>query len=296
MTAIAALVVGVAGAKVAIDQGPRLKAESVPVVVPAPVLRSVTVLGRLEPWGEIVNVSAPNTGDGSRVEKLLVAEGDSIQAGQVIAMLNSQQRLQAALQQAQEQVRVAQAQLAQVQAGAKSGELLAQEAEIARLRAERVGDLNTQSAVVARLQAELAGVLQTQRSTQARLQLEYETAQAEADRYERLFQEQVVSESERDAKRLTAKTALRRREENLSDLQRLRNTLTQQITEAKAALARSQAARSQQVEAAQATLARLAEVRPVDVQAAQAAVGQARAAVAKAEEEKEEIRINYFKS
>jgi HlyD family secretion protein len=199
--------------------------------------------------------------------------------------------LQAALTQAEAQVRVAEAKLAQVQSGAKSGEIQAQRSEIARLNAEKTGDDNTQSAVVGRLQAELAGVLNTQKATRERLQAEYDNAKVEADRYDQLFAVGATSASLRDSKRLTAQTAYRKGEEAYSEANRVQNTLKQQITEAKAALERSRNSRGEQVDTAAATLDRIAEVRPVDIQTAQAEIAQAQAAREKAAADLEQAYV-----
>ena len=111
-----------------------------------------------------------------------------MEAGQVIAVLDNRDRLQAALQQAEEQVQIALAKLNQVQAGAQSGEIAAQRAEIARLEAAQAGDISTQQATIARLEAELGN------------------ARTEYQRYESLYQQGAVSASERDARALTNTT------------------------------------------------------------------------------------------
>lgn len=260
-----------------------------PQVVPAgvaqtqPHLKSVTALGRLEPDGEVISVAPATSGDGSRVEELRVQVGDPVKKGSVIAVLNSQKRLQAALSQAQAQEKIARAKLAQVAAGAKSGEIQAQRSEVARIEAERTGDLNTQAAVVARLEAELAGDENTQAAAIARLQAEVANARSEAGRYDQLYSQGAVSESLRDSKRLVAQTAQKQVEEAEAALARTRSAKAQQITEAKAALERSQASRADQADSAKATLDRIAEVRPVDLDTAEAEVAQAQAAVEKAQ-------------
>jgi HlyD family secretion protein len=290
VTGVAALLVGIMGTKVL--SGRSVSNPPPPTAtVAAPVIESVTALGRLEPNGDIISVSAPSSNDGSRIEELRVKEGDRLKKGDIIAVLNSQSRLQAALSQAESQVRVTQAKLAQVQSGAKSGEIEAQRSEIARLNAEKTGDFNTQSAVVARLEADLAGVINTQKATRERLQAEYDNAKLEADRYDQLFTVGATSASLRDSKRLAAQTAFRKGEEAYSEAGRVRNTLNQQITEAKAALERSRNARGEQVDAASSTLDRIAEVRPVDVQAAQAEVAQAQAARDKAAADLEQAYV-----
>ena len=94
---------------------------SVPApAVSVPQITKVTALGRLEPRGEVIQLSAPTSAEGSRVAQLLVKQGDKVNAGQVIAILDSRDRLLASLEQAKEQVSIAQSKLAQVKAGAKA--------------------------------------------------------------------------------------------------------------------------------------------------------------------------------
>ncbi len=52
-----------------------------------PVVKTVTALGRLEPNGEVIKLSAPTANEGNRVEQLLVKEGDRVKVGQVIAIM-----------------------------------------------------------------------------------------------------------------------------------------------------------------------------------------------------------------
>ena len=208
---------------------------------------TVTALGRLEPRGEVIELTAPTSTQESRIESLLVGEGDYVGAGDVVAVLDNRSRLQATLQKAQEQVRMAEAKLAQVRSGAKSGEIQAQRAEISRLEAAQVGDIETQRATIARLAAELR------------------TAEAEFQRYQSLYERGAISASERDANRLTYESAQRR------------------LQEAQATLSRIQSTSSQQIEQALATLDRIAEVRPADVMFAEAEVRSAVASVAEAE-------------
>jgi HlyD family secretion protein len=277
ITGALALVIGIAGTRIVMSQSTPAPIAPTPVT---PELKSVTALGRLEPKGQIIKLSAPNATDGSRLEVLKVKEGDSVKKGDVIAVLNSQVRLEAALQQADEQVNVAQAKLAQVQSGAKTGEIQAQRSEVAHLNAERTGDYNTQVAVIARLEADLDGIRNTQKATGFRLQADYDNAKLEADRYQVLYTAGATSASLRDSKYLAAQTALRRGQEAAAEAERQRNNLTQQIREANAAL-----------EAADSTLDRIAEVRPVDVQTATAEVRQAQAARTKAAADLEQAYV-----
>ena len=127
----------------------RLEANAVPKIP------TVTALGRLEPQGELIELSAPTSSQGSRVAELKVKEGDRIQQNQVVAILDSKARLEAALQKAEENVQIARAKLAQVEAGAQSGEIQAQTAEIARLEAAQEADVAAQQSTIARIEAEL---------------------------------------------------------------------------------------------------------------------------------------------
>ncbi len=201
----------------------------------------VTALGRLEPRSEVIQVAAPLALDGDRVAEIRVERGDRVKVGQVIAVLDSAQRLQAALNQAKQEVQVAQARLAQVKAGAKSGEIQAQQATITRVNAE------------------LDGTIATQKATIARWQSQVRTAQAEYQRFNAIYQEGAISTSQLDAKRLDLETA------------------QAQLKEAKAALSRSMNTLAAQQREASATLNRIAEVRPVDIQVAQAEVDRAKA-------------------
>jgi HlyD family secretion protein len=288
ITGVAALVVGAIGGRSFLTSTPTPAPTT--TVQPA-AIATVTALGRLEPKGEMISVSAPNGNDTSRVESLKVKLGDRVTKGDILAVLNSESRLKAALQQSQELVRVSQAKLAQVRSGAKGGELQAQRSEIARLEAERTGDFNTQSAVVGRLEADISGVTTTRKATRERLIAEYDNAKLEADRYDQLYQAGATSASLRDGKRLVLQTTQRRLEEAQSESDRTLDTLTQQLAEARAARSRSENARAEQVDSASATLDRIAEVRPVDVQTAEAEVSSAIAAVEKAQAELDQAYV-----
>lgn len=220
-----------------------------------PIMKKVTALGRLEPEAEVIHLSAPQALDGSSVAQLLVKEGERLKAGQVVAILDSRDRLQSALLEAQESVRVAQSKLAQVKAGAKSGGIAAQKAQIARF------------------QAELRGEAATQQTTIARWQSEVNNARAEYKRYQSLYQKGAISASQFDQKRLALETAQAQLNEAKANQNRTADTLQAQINEAKA------------------TLVQIAEVRPVDVYSAQTEVDQAIATVKRVQTELEQAYI-----
>jgi multidrug efflux pump subunit AcrA (membrane-fusion protein) len=95
--------------------------------------------------------------EGTRVAKLLVKQGDNLKNGQIIAILDNHERLQAALTQAEAQRKISEARLAQVKAGAKQGDVAAQDARFQKTRAELRGQIATQQATIASLEAELQG-------------------------------------------------------------------------------------------------------------------------------------------
>jgi len=214
-----------------------------------PTVATVSALGRLEPQGEVIQVFASTSAEGARVERLRVSHGQQIRQGDVVAVLDSYERRQASLQEAQKQVSVAQAQLDQVEAGAKSGQIRAQARVVDRQRVELQTETEAQSAIIARLKAEL------------------NNAELEARRYQVLYTEGAVSASLRDSKQLTADTG------------------RQQLNEAQINLSQIQRSRQQQVSEAEATLDQIAEVRPVDVNVAQSQVSVAQARVARAQAE-----------
>ncbi|HCF29153.1 MAG TPA: HlyD family secretion protein, partial [Cyanobacteria bacterium UBA11049] len=220
-----------------------------------PPVRLVTALGRLEPEAEVIRISTPLNLNDDRVAKLLVKEGDRVKAGFVVAILDSRDRLQDALQQAKQQVRVTQARLAQVKAGAKTGEIQAQEATIIRLQAELKQGIAAQNANIARWQSEVRN------------------ASSEYNRFELLYRDGAISSSNLDGKRLSAETAQAQLKEAIAAQNRIKETLQAEINEARA------------------TLNRIAEIRPTDVKAAQAEVDNANAALRQAQTNLEQAYI-----
>jgi len=212
----------------------------------APIVETVSALGRLEPDGELVQVFAPTSIEGARVERLQVSHGQHLRQGDVIAILDTYAVQQAVWREAKRQVEVAQARLEQVKAGAKVGQIQAQER------------------VVERLQAEEQTQIATQRATIARLEAERQNAELEDRRYQQLYQEGAVSASLRDAKRLTA------------------DTVRENLNEARAGLNRICLPLQQQIAEARATRAQIAQVRPVDIDVVRAEVAQAQAGWARA--------------
>jgi HlyD family secretion protein len=219
-----------------------------PVTAPIETPTAVSALGRIEPEGEVIELSVSSAAEGSKIEELLVERGDTVQRGQVVAILDNYGRQQAVLESAKADVQTAIANLERVQAGAKQGDINAQQAAINRLEAELRGQRASQEAAIARFEAEL------------------KNAEVEYRRYQQLAENGAISDSERDTKRLRV------------------DTVRQQLSEARETLNRTIATTQVQRSEAQAKLASVAEVRDVDVRVAQAELEQARGEVKQAEQ------------
>ncbi|WP_071189493.1 ABC exporter membrane fusion protein [Trichormus sp. NMC-1] len=288
-TAIIIAILGIKGYRL-------LQLQSKTTEIPAsqittPQIKTVTALGRIEPKGKVIKLSAPTSSQGSRVETLLVKEGDKVKAGQVIGILDNRPRLQAAYQEAQAAVKVAQVNLEKVQAGAKVGEIEAQKADIARIEAQKLGDETGQKQAVARLEAQWQGETSAQQATINRLQAELKNAQIELQRYQQLYQDGAISQSLFDTKRLSFDTITQQLSEARVNLNRIDSTGRKQISEAKTALTRINATGSKQVTAAKATLNQIAEIRPVDIAAAKAEINRSQAAAQQAKANLDQVYV-----
>lgn len=257
-----------------------------PVATPiatAPELQTVTAVGWLEPKGEVIQLSASEAAQSSRVAELLVEEGDWVNLGDAIAILDSRDRLQAALERAEAQVQVAEAGLAQVQAGAKTGDISAASARFSRTQAELEGQVSTQRAAIATLEAQLQGEKQAQQATINRIVAELKDAQTNCQRYQSLHADGAVSAQDRDSVCLQADTTQQRLQEAQANLNRIVSSRSEQINEAQANLNRTINTVERQIEESQASLQAISEVRPVDIQLAQAELSSAQAAVRQAQ-------------
>jgi HlyD family secretion protein len=254
---------------------------NVPVSVPEP--RSVTALGWIEPAGEIVQVSAPQSAEGSRVDRLLVEVGENVEAGDTLAILDNYDRRLAAVEAAQAQIEVAQAQLAQVEAGAKAGDIEAQAARFDRASAELDGQIASQRAAIARLQAQLNGERRAQAATIDRLRAELRNAERDCQRYTQLYRSGAVSEQTRDSNCLAAASAQERLTEAQATLDRIVSSRQAEIAEAQATLDRTISTVQSQIAEAEASLDAIAEVRPTDVRLAEAQRSAAQASLRQAE-------------
>ncbi|MEO0533353.1 MAG: HlyD family efflux transporter periplasmic adaptor subunit [Cyanobacteria bacterium P01_A01_bin.123] len=197
------------------NQPEELPADS---LIPIPVPTTVNALGRLEPADGIIQVSASsNQAVADRVAELRVSEGDQVQAGQVIAVLDSRDRLQAALAEADQQVKLAEAR-AQVQSSSGAEEIVARRAVVTRLEAQLAGEVQSQQAVIARLEAEVQNV------------------RVDVQRSRLLFVEGAISEDQLDTQLLALETAQEELNEQTARTNQSVQTLEAQIREAQAIL------------------------------------------------------------
>ena len=97
---------------------------------------AISALGRIEPEGGMIIIAPPASGFVSRVAELRVEEGDTVTVNQILAEMDTRDRLQSAVLQAQTEVMAAESRLAQVQAGAKPSDIQAEQANVSRLQAE----------------------------------------------------------------------------------------------------------------------------------------------------------------
>jgi HlyD family secretion protein len=244
---------------------PNQSTPEVTPVVKLPEKTAVTALGRIEPSGEVVKISAASSREGAKMGELLVKEGDMVESGQIVAILDDFAKKQATLRVAQEEIKVAKANLAIIKAGAKQGEINAQIATINRLKAQLKTEIQAKQANISRLKAQLTTETLAQEANLSRLQSQLKNAQLEFKRYEKLVLEGVIRASELDTRRTTLETAEESVKEAQANLQRIGQTLTEQIREAQALNDQSIETLTLQIREAEANLAKIEEVRGVDI-------------------------------
>lgn len=126
---IAAAGLGAAKVSGALDAKP-------PITTAAAVARTtITALGWLEPASNVVRIAAPATVEASRIAELRVVEGDAVEAGQVVAVLDTAAKLETQLKSAEAQVALRQALLERVRADTESN-AVAKRMAIARAEAD----------------------------------------------------------------------------------------------------------------------------------------------------------------
>lgn len=295
----------------------------------APIPNTISAIGRLEPKGEIIKLSAPAGLSGnSRVQQLLVREGQRVQQGQVVAILDNRDTSMAVVEEAKAKMQESRANLAQVRAGSPndiqaqkfiiarlqaqlSGEKDAQQAMISRIAAQLSGEKIAQEATVTRLEAELLGQRESLKATVERVRAEQRNAQVDSGRYEFLYKQGAISQQERDRKQLNAVTTNQQLIESQASLKRAiatikqqisearanqvktLNTLQQQLIEATANRNKTIATLQRQIDEEKEKLNRLLVVSPLNIQVAQAQVTNAIALMRKAQAE---LRQSYVKA
>ncbi len=201
---------------------------------------AVLTLGRLEPEGEVIKLSVPNAQD-SRVDKILVKEGDRVQANQVIAILQGIDRRQAEVRDAQAEVDLRRAELEKVEQGeAKNSQMMAQTATIEKLEAQLENSVRQREAAIESANAKLRN------------------AEQDYKRKNQLVSQGAIARSELDKAQEERATALAVLAERQAELDQTRATVAAEI--------RQETAR----------LAELKEVRPTDVAIARAQLEKAK--------------------
>jgi HlyD family secretion protein len=117
-----------------------------PIVEAKP--NAVVALGRIQPDGEVIKLSVANAQD-SRVDRILIKEGDFVKQNQVIAILQGIDRKQVDLRDAQADVKLRQIELERMtQADVKKSQINAQNAVITRLQAQLTSTRKQQEAAL----------------------------------------------------------------------------------------------------------------------------------------------------
>jgi HlyD family secretion protein len=217
----------------------------------------VAALGKLIPEGDVIRISVVNAQD-SRVNQILVQEGDYVKANQVIAILQGQNFAEQELKDAQANVRIKRSQLLKIQQGdAKLGEIAAQGDTITELQARLRTETMQRKAAIAEASASL------------------DNAKLKYQRYTALANAGAITRSDLDDARAEFRKALATLNQNQAALANTTSTLPAQLAKERS------------------NLRKLQEVRPVDVQIGKAELDQALIQVEqkKAELEDKQVRV-----
>jgi HlyD family secretion protein len=226
----------------------------------------IGALGRLEPEGEVFKVAPPAVGLSSRVSKLLVREGEQVKLGQPIAVMDSFESLQAAGMQSETQVREAEAKLAQVRAGAKVGDVNAQQALVLQARS------NWQRAQAERSSANLE--LQKVLAAAIKVDAEYQKARIDFDRYAKLLKAGAIAQSELEERELTLISQRQESEQGRKTIEQAKDLVAQRQADVDRA--------ELEIAEAEQRFGSVSEVRPTDIKQAEEQVRTALAGVQKA--------------
>ena len=217
--------------------------------------KQVVALGKLVPKGEVIKLSVANAED-SRVNQILVEEGDRVEKNQVIAILQGIERRERDLEEAEKNVELARAKLAQTRAGdSKQAEIAAQKANISRLESLLRNETIEKQAAIAAVEAELR------------------QADITYERNKSLLKNGAVSQQTLDEAR--------------SGFDRLQASLN----ERKAQLNNTLQTLKEEINQENENLARLQEIRPVDVRVAEIELERAIIAVEQRKADLEDTKV-----
>ena len=249
------IIVGLAISTSACNADCQAQSQDTPTEAQVKQPQQVVALGTLIPRGEVIKLSVANAED-SRVNQILVEEGDRVQEGQVIAILQGFENRQRDLEEAETEVKLAEARLEQVRAGdTKQAELAAQRANISRLESQLRNEEVEREAAIASAEAQ------------------FRQAQLNYDRNQTLQQQGAVSQQAFDE----AKEAL--------DMARAT------LNERKAQLSNTKQTLQQEINQERENLAQLQEIRPVDVRVAEVELEKAIVAVERVKAELEDTKV-----
>lgn len=185
-----------------------------PQELPPTEVTGVGALGRIEPHSYVLQVNAPSIMDPPVVEELKVSVGQKVEKSHILAVLDSNCRKQADLELAKAELVLAEKSLAKVLAGAKQGDIRAQESLIERVR-ERLRLAEIQLDRVQRLMRSNATTQdQTDESISGVEVLKRELRQEEAT-LEALLEVRTVDVEQAQAEVDRAKAVIERKEADL---------------------------------------------------------------------------------
>jgi len=215
---LGALLLGAAGGGYAWMQGdgpppaPAVAAPAGPVGVGA--------LGRVEPVSRIRRLNQPGGMAVTRLDRLLVREGEAVAEGQLLAEFADAGQKDAALAQAEAAVAEARANLARIRAAGRPSEVAAQRARIAALAAQEEFALRDAERAERLVPTGAGAVVAADRARTAALRLAAERRQAEAE-LESLLTSRPEDEALAEA-RLAAAEAARDKAREDAELARVR--------------------------------------------------------------------------
>ena len=217
--------------------------------------KQVVALGKLIPKGEVIKLSVVNAQD-SRVNQILVSEGDRVKKGQVIAILQGFENRQRDLEEAQKEVELAGAKLEQIRAGeTKQADIAAQKANISRLGSQLRNETIEKQAAIASAEAQL------------------KQAQLTYDRNKTLQPQGAITQQAFDEAKEQLDMAQAALNEKKAQLNNTNQTLKAEITQEKE------------------NLAKLSEIRPVDVRVSEIELERATIAVEQRKADLEDTKV-----